>query len=126
MRCLNKNKRKFYYAAYSEAKEIFDENGFFTGEAYAEHSKPIKAYANISAAQGNVKIRQFGAELSYDRVIVMDAPDVKIDEYSAVWIDEMPILNKDGTTDTPPDYVVNGIARSLNLVSIAVKKVKLQ
>ena len=35
----------------------------------------------------------------------------------------MPTIKTDGTTDTPHDYVVTAIAKSLNGVSIAVKKV---
>jgi hypothetical protein len=32
-------------------------------------------------------------------------------------------LNDDGTTETPHDYVVKKVARSLNSVSIAISKV---
>jgi hypothetical protein len=53
----------------------------------------------------------------------MDDPRTVIDEYSILWIDKMPVMNRDGTTDTPHDYVVKKVARSLNSVSIAVAKV---
>ena len=46
-----------------------------------------------------------------------------IDEYSVLWIDKLPQLNEDGTTDTPHDYIVQRVARGLNSISIAVRKV---
>lgn len=63
--------------------------------------------------------------IPYDKVIVMDDPRTVIDEYSIMWIDKLPVMNRDGTTDTPHDYVVKKVARSLNSVSIAVAKVEI-
>jgi hypothetical protein len=51
----------------------------------------------------------------------IDAPP--IDEYSVLWIDKLPQLNEDGTTDTPYDYIIQRVAKSLNSISIAVSKV---
>ena len=67
--------------------------------------------------------RQFGESESYDKVIVLDDRDAPIDEHSILWVDTPPLLNEDGTTDTPYDYTVRRVARSLNGVSIAIKKV---
>lgn len=126
MRCLSINKKVFYYALFNGKNEIRDENGFLTGGYKLEYGKPIKATANISAAQGETNIRQFGENVPYDKVIVMDVPDISIDEYAILWIDTLPVLNKDKTTDTPHDYVVKKVARSLNSVSLAVAKVNVQ
>lgn len=126
MRCLNKNKRMFYYALYNTKTEITDEEGYFTGEYALGFGKPKKVRANVSAARGEATVRQFGENLPYDRVIVLDDPNTLIDEYSVLWIDRKPKINRDGTTDTPHDYVVKQVARSLNSVSIAVAKVAVQ
>lgn len=126
MRCLEKNKRSFYYALYNSKRELTDDSGYFTGEYELEYGKPKKAKANISAARGETTVRQFGENLPYDRVIAMDDPNTLIDEYSVLWIDVKPKINRDGTTDTPHDYVVKQVARSLNSVSIAVAKVAIQ
>lgn len=123
MRCLARNKQKFYYALFNAKNESFDEDGCFTGEYTLQYGKPVKTFANISAAMGETAIRQFGEGIPYDKVIVMDDPHTVIDEYSILWIDKMPAINRDGTTDTPHDYVVKKVARSLNSVSIAVAKV---
>lgn len=39
------------------------------------------------------------------------------------WIDTLPEIAEDGTTNTPHDYIVKKVATSLNSVSIAVSKV---
>ena len=123
MRCLVKNKVTFYYALLNGKENLRDENGFLTGDFRLNYGKPIKAKANISAAMGETTIRQFGENVPYDKVIAMENPDISIDEYSILWIDTMPVLKEDGTTDTPHDYVVKQVARSLNSVSLAVSKV---
>ena len=122
MRCLQKNKVKFYYALYKSKSEVKDEFGnSIIGEYEVKYEKPQIAYANISAAQGKVNTRQFGESLNYNKTIALN--DTAINEYSILWIDTMPTIKTDGTTDTPHDYVVTAIAQSLNGVSIAVKKV---
>lgn len=123
MRCMVRNKRKFYYASYTGETEITDEYGNATGEYEILHSNPKESNANISAAQGEVQSRQFGESESYDKVIVLDDINAPIDEHSILWVDTLPHLNEDGTTDTPHDYIVKKVARSLNGVSIAIRKV---
>jgi hypothetical protein len=118
-----RNQRKFYYASYIENKEIIDEYGNSTGEYEVIHGNPIKALGNISSAMGETQVRQFGESESYDKVIVLDNVNSPINEYSILWVDTLPHLNDDGTTDTPHDYVVKRIAKSLNSVAIAISKV---
>ena len=77
----------------------------------------------MSSARGEVTTRQFGDNENYDRVIVMTGSDSPIDESSILWIDTPPVLEPDGTTKTPHDYIVKQVAPSLNSVSIAVSKV---
>ncbi len=123
MRCMTRNKTKFYYAAYIGETEITDENGNSTGEYNLAYENPIKTFGNVSAAQGEMQSRQFGESESYDKVIVLDDRNTPIDEYSILWVDTLPHLNDDGSTDTPHDYVVKKVARSLNGVAIAISKV---
>ena len=123
MRCITRNKRKFYYASYIGETEITDEYGNLTGEYNLAYGNPIKMFGNVSAAQGEIQSRQFGESESYDKVIVLDEINTPIDEYSILWVDTLPHLNEDGTTDTPHDYVVKKVARSLNGVAIAISKV---
>ena len=123
MRCMTRNKTKFYYAPHIGETEITDEFGNLTGEYNLAYGNPIKMFGNVSAAQGEIQSRQFGESESYDKVIVLDDKDTPVDEYSILWVDTLPHLNEDGTTDTPHDYVVKKVARSLNGVAIAISKV---
>ena len=124
MRCMARNKSKFYYASYIGETEIIDEYGNSTGEYKIQNSILNECNANISAAQGETLNRQFGESESYDKVIVLDDINTPINEYSILWVDTLPLLNEDGTTATPHDYIVKKVAKSLNGVSIAIRKVK--
>lgn len=122
MRCLDRNKRSFYYALFQEKDSILDEYGNKTGEYRIIYSEPILARANISPANGEVQIEQFSSSLDYDKVIVIDDINCPIDEYSVLCIDSQPTY--DSNDNLVYDYIVKKIAKSINSISIAVSKVK--
>lgn len=126
MKCMDRNKTSFYYALYDTKTEIEDDYGNKTGQYELSYGNPIRCKANISAAMGETQSRQFGDSVAYDKVFVLDDPHTAIDEFSILWIDTVPQINADGTTDIPHDYIVKKVARSLNSVSIAVSKVNVQ
>lgn len=123
MRILHRNKVRIFYANYVDKEPVLDKDGYQTGEYKVIYSNPMEARGNVSSARGEVVTRQFGEDESYDRVIVMDDPKVPITKSSVLWIDTVPVIQADGTTDTPYDYIVKQVAPSLNSVSIAVSKV---
>lgn len=131
MKCMIRNKSKFFYALYDKKEPIRDEYGNKTGEYSVTHNNPIECYGNISAAKGETTTRQFGESESYDKVLVLDNESPNIDEYTVLWIDIIPQLDIDGTLSkneneevlTPYDYIVKKVARGLNSVSIAISKV---
>lgn len=130
MRCMRRNQSRFYYALYDKTEPITDEYGNETGQHDVQHGNPIAYWANISAAKGETQTRQFGESESYDKVIVMDDTAPPINEYSILWIDTVPQLDESGALAvdgegkilTPHDYIVKKVARSLNSVSIAIRK----
>lgn len=117
MKALKRNKVKFYYAPFVERKRSDKGYGYrvIYGEAVAETG-------NISPATGTISVEQFGNNVEYDKVIVLDDPNTPIDENSILFLDIEPLKNADG--DYIFDYIVKKVARSLNSVSIAVSKVK--
>lgn len=131
MRCMVRNKVRFFYALYEGKQPIKDEWGNMTGEYETVYGKPTECYANISPAVGETAARQFGENVDYDKVVVMDNSAPPIDEYSELWVDTMPqldadgnlLLDADGMEITPHDYDVKKVARSLNSVSYAIHKV---
>lgn len=126
MRTLHRNKIRIYYANYQSKRHLKDEYGNLTGEYEISYTNPIGVYANVSAARGESTTRQFGDDVSYDRIIVLDDPTFPVKETSIFWIDTLPEIADGGTTETPHDYIVKQIAVSLNSVSIAVSKVSVR
>lgn len=131
MKCMTRNKQKFYYALYEGREEVTDEYGNATGQFEIVRGNPNEFWANISAAKGETQTRQFGESETYDKVVVMDNTAPDIDEYSVLWIDTVPQLDDNGNLAvddngeviTPYDYVVKKVAKSLNSVALAISKV---
>ena len=116
MRALERNKRTIYYALFDKKEEITDEYGNGTGEYKVSYHEPVKSKMNISAAQGERSIQQFGDSISYDKVLATTDMGCPIAETSILWIDRL-------DTEQPHDYIVYKVAESLNNISIAIKKV---
>lgn len=139
MRCLTRNKQKFYYANYQGLAKMYDNSGNFTGEYQLSYTEPILAYGNISPSRGDAYTSPFGVtDTGIDKVIVMSDPAFPIAETSILWIDNAssvsgnsePIVGQAvvgravlGGSSPAHDYKVVRIARSLNSISIAIKKV---
>jgi hypothetical protein len=117
MRELERNKRTVYYALFDKNEPILDEDGNDTGEVMPNYLPPVQLRINVSPAAGESATRQFGEILDYDRTLVTCDVGLSIDEKTVFWIDE---------TDTtkPFDYTVKKVAKSLNSLQIAVKKVE--
>lgn len=136
MRTLKRNERKFYYCLYANKTPIVDDYGNETGESIVTYQDPVEMKANISPATGQSNTEQFGNLENYDKVIVTDDLNCPIDENSVLFIDKEPeytevlthtttaITTQDETVSIPVfDYTVRRVAKSLNSISIAVKKV---
>ena len=123
MRTLNRNKVRIYYANYRDKVPIKDEYGNLNGEYKITYHNPVPVMANVSASRGESTTQQFGEDVSYDRVIVLDDPNLPILETSILWIDVTPKIEANGSTKTPHDYIVKRVTASLNSVSIAVSRV---
>lgn len=117
MRLLKRNRQRIYYALYQGKEPIKDEYGNETGEYKLIYSDPIPLEVSISAARGESSTTQFGALEDYDRVIITDDMMCPINEHSILWIDNLDPNQKH-------DYIVKRVAKSLNFISYAVKKVK--
>ena len=132
MRCLARNKCTFFYALHNGQIELIDEYGNASGQYKVIYTDPVEIKGNVSAAQGEMQTRQFGKSETYDKVIVLDNQLAPIDEYSVLWVDSLPELtikgqlatDENGEIKTPHDYIVKKVARSINAVSIAIRKVR--
>lgn len=120
MKILERNKTAFWYALYGGKQDMTDENGFYIGERPV-YEEARRMRASVSAAAGTAQMEQFGTLSDYDRVIITDETDCKIDENTVLFIDKEPEYAEDGTPLY--DYVVKRVARSQNFISYAVSKV---
>ena len=123
MRTLQRHLQTFYYRLYSTTTAITeDEYGNIeTGEQTIVYSDPVKMEANISPASGQSITEQFGNLDNYDKVIVTGDMSCPIREDSVLYIDKVP--TEVGGEWSPHDYVVRRVAKSVNYIAIAIRKV---
>lgn len=119
MKCLERNKRTFFYSAFLRREPLKDAYGNESGESRAVYADPVAIRANISPATGYAQTEQFGASLQYDKVIVLE--ECPFDENAVLFIDKPPQRDTDG--NLLYDYIVKKIARSLNGDAVAVSRV---
>jgi len=124
MRCLKRNKQKFYYAQYTGKTPILDEYGNATLESRIQYSSPILMEANISSTTkgSDSNIELFGTAIQYDKVIVTDDMACPINEYSVLCVDVLPSYDSEG--NLLYDYIVKRVGKSLNSISYAITKVE--
>jgi len=137
MRSLKKNQQFLWYSTYCKEIKLYqrDENGnivYMDIDGIQEpveigtkagYNNPVSFYANISAAKGTSDSEVFGVSLDYTKTISTCDMTLSISETSLIWYETEPRYNADGTVDSSSaDYAVVAIARSLNNVVYAIKK----
>ena len=145
MRDLKRNQTEFWYCLLipNTQEAIVDEYGNETGELIPSYKKAVPMRANISPATGQNQVEQFGNLDSYDKVIVTCDMGCQIDENTVLFIDKLPEYTEvqtheiiegqalyaddeivEKTYELPKyNYIVKRVAKSLNGISIAVRKV---
>ena len=122
MRDLERNKQPFWYALLDGETQIYD-GRYRTGERKLTYTTPVKMFANISPANGIALEDVFGKDLQYDRSIVTCDMTCPITETSVLWIGIEPTSNGQAV---PYNYIVTRIAKGLNNIVYAVKKVEMR
>lgn len=85
MRCLNRNKRRIYYANRVSETKLYDEWGNETGETAPLYGATTELMCNVSAASGEDAVQAFGSFTGYSRTICVADPNCPITEESIVW-----------------------------------------
>lgn len=116
MKLMTRNMRTIHYALYLGEQEVLDEDGYRTGEKEITFGEVTPLECVVSASTGQAEIEQFGNLANYDKVIYTADTDCPIDEHSHLWID--------ADTSKAYDYAVVRVAKSLNSVAIAIRKVE--
>ena len=115
MKALARNKKTIYYATYSSEAPVYDSHGFYTGQFSPGYNTQVKIRMNVSPARGEADLDQFGINERYDKTLVTTDMDCPITETTRLWIDV--------AKTAPHDYVVVKVAKSLNSITYAVRKV---
>lgn len=120
---LAENQVTFWYQVYEGEDYEYDDEGRRTGDKIKIYSDPIEAKARISSNTGEAANSPFGKDISYDKAI-STVQKLPIDEYTLLFIDCVPELNEDGSTDSKPDY--RCVCPKLGLVQNvwAIEKIK--
>lgn len=121
MRCLERNKKRFYYCQYLYKTAVTDSQGYSTGEYAAKYGDAILTEGNISPASGVGTNEIVGISGRYSRTIVLDDPIFPMEINDVLFVDKEPEYDANGSPIY--DYVVKGVARSLNFVSYSIEKV---
>lgn len=120
MRCLERNKSTFYYCLYKSMEMQTDKYGNETSAPKVLYESPVKMRANVSPATGYTQANQFGYLENYDKVIVTDDMDCPITESTVLFVEKEPEYRGDIPLY---DYIVRRVSKSLNSISIAIRKV---
>ena len=140
-----RNDTDFWYCLLDPTVEypVLDEDGDETGEVISCYEEAVEYYANVSPATGQAQLEQFGSLDEYDKVIFTADTGCPIDEHTVLFLDKEPeyrtvvvghrtVIDPETERETQEDitvklpvydYIVRRVARSLNSVSIAVRKV---
>ena len=136
MKALERNKSPFYYCLYKADAPLVDEYGNESGDTIVTYYDAVLMNANVSPASGQSMTEQFGNLENYDKVIVTTDMNCPITETSVLFLDKAPeyksvstyvptaVTTTVSTISVPLyDYAVRRVSKSLNSISIAVKKV---
>ena len=140
-----RNDRDFWFCPLDPTVEhaVLDEYGNEPGEVIPHYEDAVAFHANISPASGYAQTELFGNLDSYDRVIVTRDMGCGINEHSVLFVEKEPEYTEIQThqisagtgqngsdeivtvTYMQPknDYIVHRVARGLNSVSVAIRKV---
>lgn len=121
MKTLDRNCRTFYYALYTGMTDVVDSSNYKTGEKTKTYGTQTAMKANISPARGATDLEIFGEDLNYTRTICTDDVNCPITEESILWIDTAPCDHLG--VPYPHNYVVTQIAKSINNIMYAIRKV---
>lgn len=123
MRDLEANLQPIFYAMYVGEKDVLDKKGRPTGKKAPIYTNPRPFRVFVSTPSGEKKENPFGGFADYDKVMSTANADFKADEYSVYWIDTIPVLKEDGSTDTPFDYKTKRVAMWGGQKAYAISKI---
>lgn len=119
MRTVQRDKRPVAYAFYSDAQELVDDEGNYTGEYDVGYTEPVKALMNVSGGRGQADIALFGLTQTFARTATTE-------DLTTAWNTDMVFWVESDPDTEPYDYRVVAISRTINQVVLALAEVERQ
>lgn len=121
MKLLKRNLRTISYCLYKSSDPYLDGDGNETGEDIITYQPAVEFKCSVSPSTGYAATEMFGNLENYDKTIITDDMNCPIDEHTVLFVDKQPEYDTDGTPLY--DYIVRRVAKSLNNISYAIRKV---
>ena len=128
MIALNRNKQQIWYALFTGEQEEIDDYGQHTGRFAPTYTAPISTAMNVREARGESFLAPNGIETEYSRRLVTCDMNCPLDIDTILWLDREPYVSveEDGETVIkciPHNYVISGVAKSINNITYYAKEV---
>lgn len=109
-------KRPIYFCNFIRA-EYVEKDGKKTGRRITVYDNVVTVYGTVSTPTGTAVLDMFGTDKDYDKIVVLDKPDIDINENTVLWLD-VPY-----SENVAHDYIVRRVIRNHNFLTIGVRKV---
>ena len=116
MLLMHRNLKSMWYAQWESKTPIVDSNGYETGESVNNYSFAEELRCNVSPERSYIMQEAFGPRDPYEIVLITSDMNCPVTETSVFW-DHKPVAGE------PHQYVVRRVSKSLNHISITLKKV---
>lgn len=116
MQSLSSNQQRIEYALYLGKTDQYVD-GKKTGEKLKDYTDPAPLWIYVSPSKGEAAIEPFGQNEDYTNVMSICDPNCPIKEDTILWV------GITSENDTPHNYRVTKVARGLNSILYAIKKV---
>ena len=130
MRTMSRNRDPFYYASQLGVVMGKDTDGNYTETIYS-YSDPVKKEAVISEGVSTSTMQFFGVNVVYDKTVVLNQGEDYLKVGCVLWVDTPISLDENGhltktngKIDTPYNYVVVKTNKTKNVVTAAIRSVK--
>lgn len=123
MQSLAENRQKIWYATLDRIEDIRDEQGYLTGEKKKYYTNPESFLIYVSPSRGTLGWYPFGIGENYTNVMSTFDRTCPINEESVLWVGVDPEINESGQATIEHNYIVERVARGLNSILYAIRKV---
>ena len=119
---LQSNRQKIYYGELTGWQDVYDSEGYKTGEKKKTYSTPAPFLIYVSPAKGQNAWNPYGIGDEYSNVMSTNDRTCPITENSVLWIGIDP-FDQYGNVVREHNYIVTRKADGLNSILYAIKKV---